>query len=457
MAYIVEDESGFKVCYRDGAKKIRSIRIGKDATKETAAEFSLWMGRLNASKMAGSEPSPKALQWLAGLSSTHHEKLADLGLAEPRPESLIVTLGGMLADFFASMDVKPATKIRMKQAKKSLVDHFGEDRDLATISETDAEEWRAKLKKDKYAGATISRTVLYARQMFRWAIRRGKANTNPFASIKAGAQTNPDRQAFIDRETIAKVMAAAPDDEWRLLIALSRYGGLRVPSEALILRWGDVDFDNNRIVVRSPKTEHHEGKGERTVPMFPELRPLLKAAYDAHACNGEVFVIRSYREGQNLNPQLRRIIKDAGISPWEKAWHNMRASRQTELVAAHPLTTACEWMGNSKIIAAGHYCQVTDADWMRAIGEGGLIPGAAAAPSQPLQPPNGVGSTGGSKGGLQVSATTGSDRKESSEVSADAALIPNGADGLRDVQGGQVGRAGLEPATPAFSMRCSTN
>src|SRR6185436_4127635 len=98
----------------------------------------------------------------------------------------------------------------------------------------------------RYATATISRTVLYARQVFRWAVRRGMARVNPFAELKAGTQINAARAVFVSRETIAKVIDAAPDAEWRLLITLSRFGGLRVPSEVLTLRWSDVDWEHNR-------------------------------------------------------------------------------------------------------------------------------------------------------------------------------------------------------------------
>jgi len=51
--------------------------------------------------------------------------------------------------------VKPASLVRMKQAKAALVDHFKDSRDVATISEADAEAWRAKLKELGYSAATI--------------------------------------------------------------------------------------------------------------------------------------------------------------------------------------------------------------------------------------------------------------------------------------------------------------
>jgi site-specific recombinase XerC len=58
--------------------------------------------------------------------------------------------------------------------------------------------------------ATISCTVSYARQMFRWAVRRGLAKANPFAELKAGSQINTARSVFVSREMIEKVIDSAP-------------------------------------------------------------------------------------------------------------------------------------------------------------------------------------------------------------------------------------------------------
>jgi integrase len=60
-----------------------------------------------------------------------------------------------------------------------------------------------------------------------------------------------------------RVIAVLPDAEWRLLFALSRYGGLRCPSKHLGLRWCDIDLAGDRMTVRSPKTEHPEGNASR--------------------------------------------------------------------------------------------------------------------------------------------------------------------------------------------------
>ena len=89
----------------------------------------------------------------------------------------------------------------------------------------------------------------------------------------------------------------------------------------------------------------------------------------------------------NLHTTFEKIIRRAGVRPWPKIWHNLRASRQTELCLEHPEHVVCCWMGNSKAVARENYLQVTDADIQRAVqgrggsGSSGFI-GAAQNPAQ---------------------------------------------------------------------------
>jgi integrase len=168
------------------------------------------------------------------------------------------------------------------------------------------------------------------------------------------------------------VLQACPDAEWRLLFALSRFGGLRCPSEHLALTWPDVDWERNRFLVHSPKTAHHAGRAERWVPIFSELRPYLEEAFEL-AQDGAVHVISRYRDtNKNLRTRLNRIISRAGLTPWPRLFHNLRATRQTELAARFPLHVVCYWLGNKQAIAQDHYLQVTEADFQRAAESGAV-------------------------------------------------------------------------------------
>ena len=67
-----------------------------------------------------------------------------------------------------------------------------------------------------------------------------------------------------------------------------------------------------------------------------------------------------------LRKPLEAAIKRAGLKQWDKLWHNLRASRQTELESAYPTHVVCAWLGNSPAIAHKHYLQVTDDHYRQA-------------------------------------------------------------------------------------------
>lgn len=125
------------------------------------------------------------------------------------------------------------------------------------------------------------------------------------------------------------------------------------PSELNVLTWPDVNFETNRIIVRLPKT------GVRIIPLFPELFAPLSDCFEA-AKPGETHVIAKYIGQANLRTRFRKIIERAGLIPWERLFHNLRASRQTELEDAFPGHVVCAWLGNSESTARKHYLQVRD-------------------------------------------------------------------------------------------------
>ena len=126
----------------------------------------------------------------------------------------------------------------------------------------------------------------------------------------------------------------------------------------------------NRIRITSTKTEHHDGKGYRVIPLFPELRPYLEAVFD-QAEPGTKYVITRYRDGNaNLRTQLVRIIERAGVKQWPRIFQNLRSSRETELTEEYPIQVACAWIGNSEAVAKKHYLQVTEEHFQRAIASG---------------------------------------------------------------------------------------
>lgn len=334
--------------------------------------------------------------WLGGIAGTLHDRLARTGLVRAANRTG-ASLEAFLADYFSSLAVKPGTATAYGQTRRCLLDYFGDNKALRDIEPADADKWRQWLKttnvrdndRDTISEATIARRVGVARQIFKRAVKWKLIEENPFADVKAGSQPNRARMFFVTREMAGKVLDACPDTQWRLLFALSRYGGLRCPSEHLALRWGDVDWEHNRFRIRSSKTEHHEGGDCRVIPMFPELRPYLQQAFD-EAEPGAEYVITRYRDANaNLRTQLERIVNRAGLKPWPKLFHSLRTTRQTEPAEKYPIHVVCEWINNSRAIAQEHYLQVTDAHFAEAAKETSnpVRPNARDADEEPAQNP----------------------------------------------------------------------
>jgi integrase len=386
MASITRDPNGHRTIQfvaKDG--KRRSIRLGK-VSQRVAGEIKVKVEQLNAAAVAGGSLDNETAAWVAKLGDDLANKLAAVGLIASRT-SASARIGDFVAAYIAKRtDAKPRTVINLKQFGDRLTDYFGHTKSLAEIKRSDADEWVSHLKAKGYAPSTVGRTIKGARQLFNAAVRAEVIRSNPFDGIKASSHQDKDRQHFIPQPDTRLVLDACPDAEWRLLVALSRYGGLRCPSEHLALLWADVDWGRQRFLVRSPKT------GERWIPLFPELLPHLEAAFE-QAEPGAVYVIAKHRDtNTNLRTRFTQIIRRAGLTPWPKVFHNLRASRQTELAATYPLHVVCAWIGNSTLIAHKHYLQTTEDDFAKAAKP---VQQAVQYPVQnPVQQAPATGSTG---------------------------------------------------------------
>ncbi len=343
------------------------VRLGR-ISKKRADAICAKIEAIVEARLSRSALDDETSKWLGQISEVLAKRLAAVALIAPREKQQAdaTKLGEFIDAYLLSRtDIKPRTRINFMQVRRDLVARFGEDKPLRDVTPGDADEWRRWLSsRDEPLGEnTVRRHCGRAKQLFRAALRKRLIAENPFGDMKGcSVQANKAREFFVSRDVAAQVLATCPDLEWRLIFALARFGGLRTPSETLLLRWGDIDWERGRMTVTSPKTEHHEGKGSRVVPIFPELRPYLDEAYfqDSDSPRTE-FVIARRRDGNvNWRTQLERIIHKAGLVPWPKLFQNLRSTRETELTETFPLHVVTTWLGNSQLIAAKHYLQVTD-------------------------------------------------------------------------------------------------
>jgi integrase len=334
---------------------------------------------LLAAQANGQAPPMETTHWLNSIGERLHGKLAAHKLVTSRKPPAATELLPYLERYIVNRtDLKPESRDILGQVKKHLVAHFGPRQAIEHINRGDARDYRRYLT-TVLADATVSMHVIRARQIFGDALDRKLIAENPFKGLPAGDQTNEARLVYVPKATVARVIDAVPDLDWKLVFGLARYAGLRTPSETFRLRWADVLWDQRRMVVRSPKTERHKGKASRVVPLAPELLPLLHAAFDA-APEGSSHVIQR-RAQVNPGVQGKRLVARAGLSPWPKTFQNLRASCETDWCDELPLAAACAMIGNSARIARKHYLSVKDEHFDRIAGGSAAKSAAPPAPT----------------------------------------------------------------------------
>ena len=401
MASINEETKGhWRVCFTEDGKHI-NIRLGS-CDKATARQALVFIERLIAAKRLARDPDGETIAWLKRLDNAIHRRIAKVGLTPPRQTADIPTLQELTDQFKATLNGKPQTAIFYGHTIRNLHEYF-KTCTLIDITTQAADEFRTWLDGQRLAPATVSRRIIACRTIWKKGQRWKMVTENPFTEVRAGQQINEARKQEVRAEIVQRLIDCCLDPQLRLIIALSRFGGVRIPSEVVSLRWSDVDWRNRWIKITSPKTEHHSGGGSRLIPLFDQLRqPLLDCLAEAvgneetvkawgltaapnpplsspstdhtgsqlNADNpyaafrseiGQEFVLTRYQgKSNNWRTQVHCIARKAGIQMWPKTFQNLRASRQTELAKEIGLTNACQIIGNSITVAIPHYLIATN-------------------------------------------------------------------------------------------------
>ena len=362
------DAKGWRVGFQLPDGRRGSLRLGGAATKRHHDEVAGRMRLLIAARVAGVAPDPETAAWLAKCDTRVHERLADLGLTpgRARDRALIDFLDDFLQKHGEVQAVTTSTRKVWGRARAHALAYFGAERLLSTITEDDAREFRGwllqqpgRLGETGLAEATVRKACTVLSMAMKSAVKSGVIASNPFEAVPKSVGANPDREVYVPLETIRKVIDAATDPELRLLVMLSRLAALRVPSEVRGLTWGDVDWSERSLRVKSPKTKRH-GRGARIVPLCPELYAALEHAYH-DAVEGEIHVLPRLRKHTAPTMPLLRALRAARIDEWPRPYHTLRASCITDWHRTIPLADAAAFSGHTTVVAAKHYLRATAA------------------------------------------------------------------------------------------------
>ena len=366
----------YEIQFRDEYRRKKTITLSSNKFKERTARQLQDVVTVLIDKKINNDPTqhPPTKAWVEHAHSEIREKLARFGLCELPVTHTAQELWDTFLDQHPDMNER--TRETYLNARRRFFLFFKSNDLLDKLTKDQMEQWKRFLLDDgKLAHATVAGTISKAKAVFNWAKKQHWIAVSPLDGVWRGSYRNEKKDRFITMEEYHKLLDAAPCQEWRVILALARVGGLH-PCEILILRWRDIGVwsavvKDDRFRVFNAKLKQHEDKYVREIPMFEEITTELEKLRALPGNEDTEYVINRYpdRENSNLGTQFARIALKAGIDKIPRPFDNMRASRSTEIYNTEGAKKESVWIGHSVKVALESYLMVTDDDYAIAAGK----------------------------------------------------------------------------------------
>jgi integrase/recombinase XerD len=272
-------------------------------------------------------------------------------------------LNACMRDYIATLRTRAKrNSVRFaEQMEDRLVKHFGEEANVAALTQADLDGFVAARRAAGWSTSSINGALRILRAATNFAEREGKLRTPPSVRLLREGKRRP---TILVEDQVVRLLAEAPAPV-NLAFALAAYAGLR-HQEILHLTVGDVDFANDVIRVTpkphvgwSPKAYH-----EREIPLHPALRKALASVCERR--HHAVWIFPGKREGWprlTLAKEVREAFQRLGLWNLEAkpGLHMLRRSFASELLGkGADLRTVMEICGWSSIAVAERYLASTD-------------------------------------------------------------------------------------------------
>lgn len=252
----------------------------------------------------------RAARTLAEARRLRSELAADVSRGEYRADTK-VTFGAYAEAWKKSYTgrtgrgIRPETLREYHRDLTRAVDRFARLK-LAEVTPADVKGYARALAEEGFRPATIRRKLAPVKAMFATAVEEGVLRANPTAGVRIGAPVSDgapeeERVKALSPEQLGALIREVPDDWRRLFVRLLAQTGLR-QSEAIGLRWRDLDLGARRLHVRqrvrdgqvgAPKS----GRGRREVPLSPGLAKALAEHRLRSMHSGDERYVFSGRDG----------------------------------------------------------------------------------------------------------------------------------------------------------------
>lgn len=338
-------------------------------SKGAAAKVRENVHALKLAAETGTAPEPHVAKWAAAVGKRLADQLAKLGLILPRGECAASFTVETLMDRYLATERNKSWSASYRGTFEKLKQEFGDYFGQVTIdriTDSHAKDFAAKVYSE-FAESTAGSKVKRARQLFAFAIDLRLIDSNPFRAVKVKTGIDKTRKAYITLDAAELILDRLPDQLWRTIFTFARFGGVRIPSEILTLKWTAIDWHNHRITITSPKGRNYAHRATRVIPMVPMLKDALTALHSL-APEGAVWVCDRYRStsSSQFRKPLLQAIEKAALEAWPKLYVNLRASCRTDMLKKFEPHIVDDWLGHDGAVGSKHYDRITEADFAKA-------------------------------------------------------------------------------------------
>ena len=313
-----------------GVPKMRRVKkCTKTTSRSEAMRVALTMEEVALKKAgAGTERSQAVYQLLSTAAQQAARGALTKDLARDCLNQILETATGERLEFFTIRGwfeqylaqkrgvAKPSTMKRYEHSLNSFLDSLGEkaDRALEHLSELDITNFRDTRKREGRASKTVNGYVKDISGVLAKAVRDGLIRRNPALGIEKLPEDDSVSREPFTLEEVEKILAKC-DDDWKGVVLLGFYGGLRL-GDAARLEWESINFEARTITYLPAKTSR--SRKRVLLPMHEALGAYLSAkAASAKETAGSVFLdLCSKPVGgrYGLSDGFMRIMNDAGVS-----------------------------------------------------------------------------------------------------------------------------------------------
>ena len=328
MGFLVKDALGrspfWYAIYR-GADGIKRRKSTKCTNKVAAREI---LRGLEAAELLGASASATEEQF-RNLVREITARVTGRRMADPTIRShLAAWLDGEKGT------VADSTLTRYRQVSRDFEEFLGARANarLEALSKEHFLAYREAMQRNGHSEAGINQTFKILARVFRIAADERLIQHNPLGAIKRLRGQRSEKGTFTP-EQISKLVAAAPDDEWRALIMLGYFTGGRL-KDLSRLPWSAYDRQKQTLSFTQRKTG-----GKVEIPVHPELRKQIEGLPSGvgKAPMLPILAAKSGTGRSGLSMAFRRIMEAAGIEPGIARERRGKAGHSVSKLSFHSL------------------------------------------------------------------------------------------------------------------------